>query len=156
MQTTMLTMSTYSEKSWNSSECDYEDDHSSTSSPVQRRVSAPVDLRIVQNLSLNFTNPFSFSFSLLPFGIPSGIPSQSPSPLPSAMQINNSDLEVNGTSVITTHSVSSVIKPGDKQLHDPLQFVKIKSNELSQKVSVLRDREESVPDGNRGDLLGFS
>lgn len=72
------------------------------------------------------------------------------------MQINNSDLEVNGTSVITTHSVSSVIKPGDKQLHDPLQFVKIKSNELSQKVSVLRDREESVPDGNRGDLLGFS
>ena len=44
-------------------------------------------------------------------------------------------VETNG-SVITTHCVSSVIKPGDKQLHDPLQFVKIKSTELCQKVSV--------------------
>ena len=50
-------------------------------------------------------------------------------------QMGNSDLEVNVNSVITTHCVSTVIIPGDKQLHDPLQFVKIKSNELCQKVN---------------------
>lgn len=41
---------------------------------------------------------------------------------------------MNGNGVITTHCVSNVIKPGDKQLHDPLQFVKIKSTDLCQKV----------------------
>ena len=37
---------------------------------------------------------------------------------------------------ITTHSVSSVIRPGCKMPKvDPLQFVKIKNNDLSKKVS---------------------
>ena len=37
--------------------------------------------------------------------------------------------------VITTHCVSSVIKPGRNKSQDPLQFVKIESTELCKKVS---------------------
>ncbi|RWS27228.1 hypothetical protein B4U80_00452 [Leptotrombidium deliense] len=52
------------------------------------------------------------------------------------------DLDIPG-GVITTHCVSSVIKPGSKQNHDPLQFVKIQSNELSRKaVEQIRLAEE--------------
>lgn len=45
------------------------------------------------------------------------------------------DLELPG-GVITTHCVSTVIRPGSKVTHDPLQFVKIQSAELSKKVSI--------------------
>ncbi|RWS05774.1 LIM and calponiny domains-containing protein 1-like protein, partial [Dinothrombium tinctorium] len=52
------------------------------------------------------------------------------------------DLDIPG-GVITTHCVSSVIKPGSKQNHDPLQFVKIQSTELSRKaVEQIRLAEE--------------
>lgn len=49
-----------------------------------------------------------------------------------------SDLELPG-GVITTHCVSSVIKPGSKHKpDDPLKFVKIQSAELSKKVTCAR------------------
>lgn len=39
--------------------------------------------------------------------------------------------------VITTHSVSAVIRPGSKKPpNDPLQFVKIQNNELCKKVGL--------------------
>ncbi|XP_074597424.1 uncharacterized protein LOC141852180 isoform X2 [Brevipalpus obovatus] len=52
------------------------------------------------------------------------------------------DLDLPG-GVITTHCVSTVVRPGSKQTHDPLQFVKIQSTELSKKaVEQIRLAEE--------------
>lgn len=44
------------------------------------------------------------------------------------------DLCLPPSGVITTHCVSSVIRPGRKSATDPLQFVKIQAADLSKKV----------------------
>jgi len=80
-----MSRSINSDKSWNSTDEEFDDcDNSSTSNSINRRISGD--------------------------DIPGGC--------------------------ITTHSVSSVIRPGSKMpRNDPLQFVKIQNNELSKKVS---------------------
>uniref|UniRef100_T1K9A4 LIM zinc-binding domain-containing protein n=1 Tax=Tetranychus urticae TaxID=32264 RepID=T1K9A4_TETUR len=76
----------------------------------------------------------------------------------------NMDLELPG-GVITTHCVSSVIRPGSKVTHDPLQFVKIQSAELSKKaveqirlaeeVKITKDKIKEVEEEWQNNLLNW-
>jgi len=53
------------------------------------------------------------------------------------------DIDLPPSGVITTHCVSSVIRPGRKSSQDPLQFVKIQAADLSKKaVELIRLAEE--------------
>ncbi|XP_015794022.1 myb-like protein P [Tetranychus urticae] len=67
--------------------------------------------------------------------------------------------------VITTHCVSTVVRPGSKQNHDPLQFVKIQSTELSQKaveqirlaeaVKITKEKIKEVEEEWQNNLLNW-
>uniref|UniRef100_T1L1L5 LIM zinc-binding domain-containing protein n=2 Tax=Tetranychus urticae TaxID=32264 RepID=T1L1L5_TETUR len=67
--------------------------------------------------------------------------------------------------VITTHCVSTVVRPGSKQNHDPLQFVKIQSTELSQKaveqirlaegVKITKEKNKEVEEEWRNNFLNW-